>query len=113
MGFCYAVNCDTHSYIQAINRETLCSFANWRLPEAHELGLLDHGSRYNPDIDTDYFPNTAPNPYWSRTQAKAIDSLAWSVNFLNGFPYITEKRIALHVRLVADTPQLELRSHTD
>ncbi len=105
-GSCYDIQCDTHSYKVAVNEEWLCSSNDWRLPYAHELGLLDHPVNYYPDIDTQYFPNTALNIYWSRTEVPSIKTLAWSVNFDNGFPYITEKRLDYAVRLVTESPWL-------
>ncbi len=106
LGNCYDIQCDTHSYKVAVNDEWLCSSSDWRLPYAHELGLLDHPINYYPDIDTAYFPNTALNIYWSRTEVPSIKTLAWSVNFDNGFPYITEKRLDYSVRLVTESPWL-------
>lgn len=105
-GQCYAIPCDTYSYQSALNEEWLCSTNAWRLPFAHELALLDHPEHYYPDIDTQYFPNTATGHYWSQTQVPNATTLAWSVDFKNGFPYITEKRIAYHLRLVSDAPWL-------
>jgi hypothetical protein len=106
-GSCYAIGCDTHSYKVAVNEEWLCSSTDWRLPYAHELASLDHDENYYPDIDTDYFPNTATGYYWSKTEVPSSNTLAWSVDFHNGFPYITEKRMAYHIRLVTDAPWLK------
>ncbi len=102
LGRCYKIRCDTHSYKIAVNKDWLCSSNNWRLPYAHELALLDHPVNYHPDIDTDYFPNTALGQYWSRTEAPSSKTLAWSVDFQNGFPYITEKRLDNSIRLVTE-----------
>lgn len=101
-GSCYDIFCDTENYKNALNDLKLCGVSNWRIPEIYELGLLDHRENYNPDIDTNFFPNTASKNYWSNTQASNLTSGAWAVNFINGFPYITEKYRNLHVRLVAN-----------
>ena len=101
-GQCYDIACDTTRYKMAVNQQALCSVSLWRLPYAHELGFLDHPENYYPDIDTDYFPNTAIAYYWSRTEALKVATLAWAVDFNNGFPYISEKRMAYRVRLVSD-----------
>lgn len=104
-GSCYNIACDTHSYQQAVNEQWLCSSAHWRLPESYELGMLDHPTNYYPDIDTAYFPNTQGS-YWARTVVPSMKTLAWSVDFSNGVPYIVEKRMAYHVRLVTEFPWL-------
>ncbi|MFT7389493.1 MAG: hypothetical protein ACI8VC_002760 [Candidatus Endobugula sp.] len=101
-GKCYDVYCDTYHYAQAFNQSEACGSVNWRLPYAHELGYLDHKENYYPDIDTRYFPHTAVAYYWSRTETPKISSLAWAINFKEGFPYISEKRIPYRIRLVAD-----------
>ncbi len=106
LGHCYKLQCDTHSYKIAVNEDWLCSSNDWRLPYAHELGLLDHPVNYHPDIDTDYFPNTSSSQYWSRTEAPLSNTLAWSVDFQNGFPYVTEKRLDHSIRLVTEAPWL-------
>lgn len=104
-GSCYDIACDTHSYKQAVNEQRLCSSVDWRLPESHELGMLDHPTDYNPDIDIAYFPNTQGN-YWTRTVVPSMKTLAWSVDFSNGIPYIVEKRVANRVRLVTVSARL-------
>ena len=105
-GSCYDIYCDSYHYATAFNAANICATDDWRLPYAHELGYLDHESQYYPDIDTHYFPNTAIAHYWSRTETPKISSLAWSVDFKDGFPYISEKRIPYRIRLVADALDL-------
>lgn len=101
-GTCYDVYCDTYHYNQAFNDANICGSSQWRLPYAHELGYLDHQDQYYPDIDTDFFPNTAIAYYWSRTETPNLLSLAWAVDFKHGFPYISEKRIPYRIRLVTE-----------
>lgn len=106
-GQCYDIACDTSSYRKAVNEEELCGVSEWRLPYAHELGFLDHDENYYPDIDTRYFPNTAGDHYWSRTETPSMVTLAWSVNFYNGFPYTSEKHLSYRVRLVSDALRID------
>ncbi|WP_157496999.1 DUF1566 domain-containing protein [Hahella ganghwensis] len=101
-GDCYGTRCDTDGYVEEMRLEGLCGTEDWRLPEAHELRLLDHPVNYYPDIDTRYFSQTMSGRYWTRTEVPERPSLAWSVDFHNGFPYIAEKRLTFHVRLVAE-----------
>jgi len=105
-GACYNIDCDTYSYRQALNLQNLCSSSHWRLPEAYELAQLDHKTFYYPDIDTHYFPNTVSGYYWAHTEPPQSLTLAWSVDFTNGIPYITEKRIPYYVRLVTEATWL-------
>ncbi len=105
-GDCYGTSCDTHGYIEEMRQERLCGSDGWRLPEAHELRLLDHPVNYYPDIDTQFFPQTMSGRYWTRTEVPESPSLAWSVDFHNGFPYIAEKRLSFHVRLVTEASRL-------
>ncbi len=106
-GECYGTPCDTQGFVTEVNLADFCGSTAWRLPDAGELRLLDHPVNYYPDIDTRYFPNTMSARYWSRTEVPANPSLAWSVDFNNGFPYIAEKRMIFHVRLVTEAPWLQ------
>jgi hypothetical protein len=107
-GICFEIDCDTHHYKIYANENWLCSSNQWRLPEAYELALLDTSTKYSPDIDTDFFPNTMPGLYWTRTQPPNQDSLVWAVDFKNGFPYIKEKRIPSYLRLVTKADWLKI-----
>ncbi|MGS2717682.1 Lcl C-terminal domain-containing protein [Eionea flava] len=112
-GTCYDVYCDTYHYNQAFNDANICGSSQWRLPYAHELGYLDHQDQYYPDIDTTFFPNTAIAYYWSRTETPNLLSLAWAVDFKDGFPYISEKRIPYRIRLVTDALWLHDEIHLE
>jgi hypothetical protein len=100
-GQCYFIDCDTEHLVEAVNREGLCGWQDWRLPTSEELMTLDTDREYySPDIDQRYFLHTSPGYYWTSTAANVGATLVWSINFLNGFPYVTEMRLAHHVRLV-------------
>lgn len=101
-GSCHYIECDTSAYVDELNQRGLCGLSDWRMPLSDELRSLEHPTRYYPDIYTEYFPNTISGPYWTGTEVKASSSLAWSVDFNNGFPYISEKRLAAHIRLVSE-----------
>ena len=53
--------------VTAANDGSLCGVADWRLPTVIELtGLVDNGAAAaETAIDTDFFPGTAAEPYWS------------------------------------------------
>ncbi|MCX5902809.1 MAG: DUF1566 domain-containing protein [Proteobacteria bacterium] len=59
-------------------------YSDWRLPNRNELQSIVDYSRYNPAIDTTYFPDTQAAYYWSSTTDAFSTLIAWSVYFYNG-----------------------------
>jgi hypothetical protein len=84
-GACIGSDCDTQSYVQAVNAVGLCGFNDWRMPTAEELSsLLDASvTGTNPAIDTNYFPNAQRHPdYWSgEPSLNVLKNVAWRVSF--------------------------------
>ncbi len=92
--------CDTQAYITAVNREGLCGFNDWRLPDKMELqDLVDYGS-FQPSIDMNYFPNTAVGFYWSSTIDTDDLGSIWAVGFHYGRVAGGSNRSAHYIRLV-------------
>ena len=56
-GECFGVACDTHAYVQEMNRLALCGSRAWRLPSFKELDALIDRNYYDPTINQEYFPN--------------------------------------------------------
>ena len=54
---------------------------DWRLPNIEELESLTDDARYNPAIDTTYFPNAIASNYWSSTTDAFNPDGAWGVAF--------------------------------
>jgi len=100
-GKCYFISCDTHAYIEQMNAHTICGFDNWRLPTNNELKSLDHPTNFNPDIDTEFFPQTMLGYYWSTTETPNNISIAMAIDFHNNIGYATAKRIGHFVRAVS------------
>lgn len=57
---------------------------DWRLPTIEELFLLADRSKHNPAIDTEAFPDTKSDWYWSSTIHAADSDYAWIVSFRDG-----------------------------
>ncbi|ETR69318.1 MAG: hypothetical protein OMM_09711, partial [Candidatus Magnetoglobus multicellularis str. Araruama] len=80
---------DTEDFIKAINDSNYGGFSDWRLPTFEELqSIVDYG-KYDPVINTVYFPNTISEYTWSSSYCSgAIDegySCAWYIHFKSGF----------------------------
>jgi hypothetical protein len=55
------------------------------MPRAAELqSIVDYG-RYNPAIDTDFFPNTQSSIFWSSSPYAYSAGGTWSLGFDYGF----------------------------
>ena len=83
-------NCNTANYVTVVNVQGLCGATDWRMPTWQELqGIVDYG-RFNPAIDTEYFPNTPSSGFLSGSPAlynvSGFNSsdLAWEVRFSTG-----------------------------
>lgn len=65
----------------------LAGHADWRLPTVEELFALADRTKYGPAIDTDAFPDTKSDWYWTST-ATAWESFdACFVDFYDGYAY--------------------------
>jgi hypothetical protein len=60
----------------------------WRLPTVDELQTIVDRTKYSPAIDTEDFPDTESDWYWTSTPcAWRPESARWVVGFDGGFVY--------------------------
>jgi hypothetical protein len=60
-------------------------FDDWRLPTRIELVSLVDFTTTSPAIDTDAFPDTPSDVFWSSSPWAGSPSYAWDVHFHNGY----------------------------
>lgn len=104
---CYGYNvtdessfCNTEDYVERVNLENHCGTNDWSLPSKEELrSIIDYGNN-NAVVDTDYFPNSIDDFYWTSTPRSIDEKGVWVFNFKGGFNNTTRKEAPLHVRLV-------------
>ena len=100
-----SANCNTQNYVATINAQAgtnrLCGATDWRMPTVKELeGIADLG-RFNPAIDTDFFPNTpSSSVVWSGSPVAGYPGSAWYVFFLYGYASYDSRNVGNRVRLV-------------
>ncbi len=94
---------DNYTWEQALtyceNLE-LSTYTDWRLPTAKELESLTDKSRFNPAINTAYFPDTALFLYWTSTTEQNSSGNAWNVGFRYGYVHNRLKTNLNRVRAV-------------
>lgn len=90
--------CDTEKFVADVNSEKLCALTGWRLPTGDELSALKDEDKQGLKIDTDYFPNTSNNFYWSNDSHSTTS--AYAVNFRTNVSTNTPKYGLSSVRLI-------------
>ena len=97
---CLLSQCDTNTYITAVNEQKLCGFDDWRLPSVHELSAITHFGRVNPALGDSFEEDYFGPRFWTNTYHSTITQLAWYVYFTDGSVSYTPKITGSHVRLV-------------
>ena len=106
-GVCAGSNCDTDSYIKAVNAIKLCGLNDWYLPSRFELNTIVDTSipLPGPTLPKVYFPESQAGKYWTDTTFKTRRAGAWVWRFDQGSDYVAEKSEALNVRLTHVSPK--------
>lgn len=99
-GTCGTDNCDTQSFVNWVNENSLCGFSDWRMPSVAELSSIAVLSNVIPAVDTAYFPNIKDPRFFTNQSLARDPSRAWYVYFSDGSVSFTNKGDASHVRLV-------------
>ena len=87
------------SYAFTANNAGLCgAHSGWRVPTRRELLSIVHRGTHSPAIDTNYFPNTASDWYWSSDVYASVPAIPWVVDF--GYAGAGFQSGYNHVRLV-------------
>jgi hypothetical protein len=77
--------CITHKKAEKICADLdLAGQSDWRLPTVEELFALADRSRKQPAIDTDAFPDTKSDWYWTSTISAWSSGYAWIIHFSSG-----------------------------
>jgi hypothetical protein len=106
-GTCAGSNCDTESYIKAINAKKLCGLSDWYLPSRFELNTIVDISvpHPGPTFPKSFFPESLAGKYWTDTTFKTRRASAWIWSFDYGSDSVVEKSEAHSVRLTHVSPK--------
>jgi hypothetical protein len=102
-GECRFSSCDSHGYIEQINRLELCGRNRWRLPTFAELDTLLDRDFYDPVINQRIFIHTRPGRYLTSTAMGGASPLVMYIDFFNGTSFGGRKNLDYHIRLVSDS----------
>lgn len=72
----------------------------WRIPTADEQLTIVDRTRYSPAINSDVFPDTHNDWYWTSTECAWDTSAVWVVNFNDGLVYSYHRDDGACVRAV-------------
>jgi len=88
-------------YIAELNAKRHCGFDDWRMPTRVELLTLVDDTRHSPAIDSDAFPGTPSEYFWTATPYAADPkTYAWVVGFGGGYSLYDNRGSSGRVRAV-------------
>jgi len=96
----YSWNNARDVFIASLNGSRFGEVTDWRLPTIKELAYIMNYGRYDPAIDTQYFPNIVSSDYWSSTTTTDDRFSAWHIEFKHGLDKNSHKSSTYYVRAV-------------
>ena len=69
----------------AVKSCAAAGFTDWQAPDIDQLETIRDRTRRNPAIDTDFFPDTPSDWFWSTTPLARSSGYAWVVSFSYGY----------------------------
>jgi hypothetical protein len=97
----------TYTYATAKKQTAnFAGYSDWRLPNIAELQTIVERDNYYPAINTELFPNTPDDAFWSSSPYVGNANVAWYVNFGGGFVSYGYRGNAFPVRLVRASQSL-------
>jgi hypothetical protein len=105
-GECTGSKCDISSVVAAANQEAICGYDDWRMPGKDEFFSISDVrlAKTPPTTNTDYFPLTQSDEYWTANDYSFQPESAWAWNFLYGHDRVDWKKSPKFVRLVRGDP---------
>ena len=87
--------------VEELNQKKLAGRNDWRLPTVEELATVVEQRCFKPAIDLKAFPYSPESGFWTDTAVEGVQPRAWVVHFLNGRPYVANKKQTWRLRLIA------------
>ena len=92
--------CTTEQFVVDVNAQGLCGHRDWRMPDLEELRSVVHYDRFNPAIDTHWFPHATSSVVLSASAAADYEGFVLAVSFGSGGVSNPFRNDARRVRLV-------------
>jgi len=106
-GECAGSACDTHAYVEAVNKTGRCGYHDWRVPTRDALASISDVRKVSspPTINLKYFPHAQASEYWSGNDYHFQWDSAWAWNYKYGHDRVDWKASPKYLRLVRGTAE--------